>query len=244
MNSLPRKILLAVPGKPISFYKDGGKTGLFYTEALHPYQIFTHAGFEVDLVSETGMCYLDERSVSPEFLKGEDREIYNNPEQNFNIALTQKIRKASEVDAGAYGIFFAAGGHGAIFDYPGAKNLQNLGQAIWVANGVISAVCHGPVILPYITNPKTGQSVVHGRKVTGFDTKGEAEFHALNRIRSDKAPLIEEVLHSAGAIFVAPPHPFDDFTVTDGHIVTGANPASAYDTARKAVEVFGKLAKG
>jgi hypothetical protein len=31
-----------------AIYPGGLKTGLFYTEALHPFEVLTNAGFEVD----------------------------------------------------------------------------------------------------------------------------------------------------------------------------------------------------
>lgn len=40
---------------------------------------------------------------------------------------------------------------------------------------------------------------------------------------------------------VSPPGPWDAFTITDGRVVTGANPASAHVTAEAAVTAFDKL---
>jgi len=53
-NNLPRKALISISSFNGAIYPDGHKTGLFYTEALHPFQVLTEAGFEVDLASETG----------------------------------------------------------------------------------------------------------------------------------------------------------------------------------------------
>jgi hypothetical protein len=43
-------------------YPDGTKTGLFFTEALHPFEVLTQAGFEVDIATETGTYGLDDLS--------------------------------------------------------------------------------------------------------------------------------------------------------------------------------------
>lgn len=40
---------------------------------------------------------------------------------------------------------------------------------------------------------------------------------------------------------VSPAGPWDAFTITDGRIVTGANPASAHVTAEAAVKAFNNL---
>ena len=63
----------------------------------------------------------------------------------------------------------------------------------------------------------------------------------LDTIRSWDRPTIEEAAAKSGATYVSPPGPWDSFTVTDGRIVTGANPASAHATAVAAVEAFKDL---
>ena len=62
-NRLPRKALIAVSSFNGAIYPDGHKTGVFFVEALHPYEVLTAAGFEVDLASETGTCGFDD--ISP-----------------------------------------------------------------------------------------------------------------------------------------------------------------------------------
>ncbi len=42
-NSIPRKALIAITSYNGVIYPDGTKTGLFYTEALHPYEVLTQA---------------------------------------------------------------------------------------------------------------------------------------------------------------------------------------------------------
>ncbi|OLE52392.1 MAG: hypothetical protein AUG51_18310 [Acidobacteria bacterium 13_1_20CM_3_53_8] len=158
-----------------------------------------------------------------------------------------------------YDIFFAAGGHACLIDYPDAKGLQGIGAKFYDAGGIVSAVCHGPAILPGIIDPKTGKSIIAGKKVTGFTTKGEEEKGVLEAIKSWNRPTIEEAVASAGAtceasyffrpedLFanhcfpdVSPPDPWGSFAIADGHIVTGVNPTSAYATAEEAVKAYKK----
>ena len=49
-NKLPRKALIAVSSFNGAIYPGGHKRGVFFVEALHPYEVLTAAGFEVDLV--------------------------------------------------------------------------------------------------------------------------------------------------------------------------------------------------
>lgn len=53
---------------------------------------------------------------------------------------------------------------------------------------------------------------------------------------------ISETVESFGAEYVTPPDgPWSAFTVTDGKLVTGTNPASAEKTGEALLEAFSKL---
>jgi D-lactate dehydratase len=53
-NTLPRKALISIRSFYGAISPNGHKTGLFFTEALHPFEVLTQAGFEVDIASDTG----------------------------------------------------------------------------------------------------------------------------------------------------------------------------------------------
>lgn len=238
MSAIPRKALIAVSSYNEPFYPDGSKTGLFYTEALHPYQALVKAGFEVDLASETGTYGIDEHSTEKQFLTDQDEKIYQDSNHPFNVLLNKHLHKASDLDAKQYGLFFASAGHASLYDYPHARGLQSIAEDIYKRGGVVSAVCHGPAILPGIK--ENGKSIISGKTVTGFTTEGEVVLDILEKIKNDKVPTIEEGAAAVGATYVAPPSPFADFNKTDGRVVTGANPASAHSTAEAAIAAFDK----
>ncbi|OBZ89550.1 Glyoxalase 3 [Choanephora cucurbitarum] len=239
--ALPRKVLLAVTSYNEPFYPDGKKTGLFYTEALHPYLTFTKAGFEVDIATETGTYGIDEHSTAKDFLTDEDEQILNNPEHPFNVALNKKLYKASDLDPKQYGIFFGSAGHATLYDYPHAKGLITIAEDIYNRGGIVSAVCHGPAILPFIKDGKTGKSIIEGKTITGFTTQGEIQMNILDKIKEDKLLTVEEHAAAVNAKYIAPTTPFADCSKTDGRVVTGANPASAHSTAAAAVAAFERL---
>ena len=120
--TLPKKVLLSVSSYCEPFYQDGKKTGLFYTEALHPFNEFVEAGFEVDVASETGKYGLDEHSLSPDFMTEKDFEEYNDKSHGLNQKLAH-LKKAGDLNPKDYGIFFASAGHATLFDYPKAVDL-------------------------------------------------------------------------------------------------------------------------
>src|SRR6516225_5669557 len=73
-SKLPRRAVIAVSSFNGAIYPAGHKTGVFFVEALHPYEVLTAAGFEVDLASETGRCAFDDISLTPPFLSTRDPE--------------------------------------------------------------------------------------------------------------------------------------------------------------------------
>ena len=81
--SLPRKAIITITSYNGAFYGDGKRTGLFFTEALHPFEILTKAGFAVDLATETGTFGFDEHSLDKQFLTAEDEAVYRNPSHPF-----------------------------------------------------------------------------------------------------------------------------------------------------------------
>src|SRR5215813_3347443 len=105
-KSLPRKAVIAISSYNGAIYPGGHKTGLFFTEALHPYEVLVAAGFEVDLATETGTFGFDFNSLTPPFLSGSDKAVYNNPRHPFMAGLTSRLKKASDLKKGEYGVFF------------------------------------------------------------------------------------------------------------------------------------------
>ena len=235
-----RKALIAVTSAHAPLYPDGQETGLFITEALHPFNVFRAANFSVDLVSETGTYQPDWLSQQKEWLKDDDRKIWEDHSSEFRSKLDH-ILKPADIKPEDYGIFFASAGHASLIDYPDAKGLQGIAAKMNTNGSIISAVCHGGAIFPGIIDPEIGKSIIAGKKVTGFTTQGEEEEGVLDTINSWKRPTIEKAAADAGATYVSPPGPWAAFSYTDGRIVTGANPASAHVTAEACLKAFEKL---
>ena len=241
---LPRKALISVSSFQGAVFPDGSKTGVFFTEALHPYQVLTAAGFDVDFASETGSFGFDEFSLTPAFLAGSDKAVHENADSPFMVKITSHCMKASDVNSEEYGLFFASAGHAALYDYPKAKGLQAIALDVWARGGVLGAVCHGPVLLPAIIDPKTGESIIAGKTVTGFTTEGEMVLNMLDRLKSDGVSTVLEAVSKAGADYSSPMSAFDDYSVTAGRIITGVNPASARSAAERTVRVFDNPTEG
>lgn len=232
------KALLALTSYNGKFYDDGANTGVFFVEAYHPWAHLVKEGVEVTFVSETGTFGWDEHSISEAFLQGDDRKVYEDANSDFNKAL-KDVKKPSEVNAADFDIFFAAGGHGAVFDFPKAKGLHKLAYEIYTQKKVLAAVCHGPLIFENLDDA-FGQRLIRGKKITGFTDEGEAQLKLENIFKEQNLHTPREVAELSGATYVDPPSPWESFVVVDGNLVTGVNPASATDTVAKSLEVLAK----
>lgn len=100
--SLPRRALIAITSAQAGLMpgedgKPAHMTGVFIGEALHPYNVFRAAGFEVDIASETGTWAEDWLSLQPGFLSDEERRQYDDKTSEFRKKLDNAL-KASKVD--------------------------------------------------------------------------------------------------------------------------------------------------
>jgi putative intracellular protease/amidase len=239
--TIPRTALISISSYHGVIYPDGTKTGLFFTEALHPFEVLTQAGFDVDLASETGTFGLDDLSLTSRFLSGDDEAVFKDPDHPFNVKLNRQLKKAADLTATDYGLFFGSAGHAALYDYPTARGLQASAQNVWVRGGIVAAVCHGPVLLPGVLDPNTGTSIVEGKTVTGFTIEGEVVLNVWDKLKSDGVTPVMQAVQGAGAEYSSPMEPFDDYSITAGRLITGANPASARSAAQRAVKAFDNL---
>jgi hypothetical protein len=90
----PRRALIAITSAKAPLYPGDQVTGLFVTEALHPYNVFKAAGFKVDFVSENGSYVPDWLSLQPEWLKGEDKVAWDDRDSGFRAKLDDLLRPA------------------------------------------------------------------------------------------------------------------------------------------------------
>ena len=196
-------------------------TGLWLSEAAEPYQIFQSGGLKADIVSpKGGEVPLDPASLS----NGEDDERFNGV-----IRLLQNTESLKDVVYEGYDAIFFAGGHGAMYDFPGNPEIQNI-MAYFKDDGrIISAVCHGPAAF---ANAKTkdGSYLVDGVKITGFTNAEENSM----KLMDDMPFALQTKLESHGAGFVAGAE-MESNVVTDRNFITGQNPASAEDVAQAIV---------
>lgn len=194
----PRRALIAITSARATLFQGKETTGLFIGEALHPFNVLTAAGFEVDLASETGSYTPDWLSQQPDFLNGKELEIWNDTNSEFRKKLDNMV-KAADLDASRYGVFFASAGHAALIDYPTATGLQKIATQVWANDGIVSSVCHGPAIFANVIDPATNEPLIKGKRITGFTTEAEYDMKIYDELKSWDTELIDELAGRLGA---------------------------------------------
>lgn len=203
--------------------------------------MLTQAGFDIDLANETGTFGLDDLSLTDRFLAGDDKAAFENPRHPFNVKLNSQLKKAADLKAGDYGLFFGSAGHAALYDHPTARGLQAIAENVWQRGGIVAAVCHGPVLLPGVIDSSTGKPIIDGKTVTGFTVEGEVVLKVFDKLTSDGVAFVVDAVSKAGADYSSSIHPFDNYSITGGRLIAGPNPASARSAAERALKAFDEL---
>jgi putative intracellular protease/amidase len=201
------------------------RTGNFLPEVAHPYAEFDRAGYQIDIASLTGDTpFLDALNLA------------NDPDNlSFLVgkgwATMQKAKKLSEVDVNKYDAIFIPGGLAPMVDMPEHPLLKSIIKETYERKAVVGAVCHGPVSLLNV-KLSDGSDLVAGKNVSSF-TNDEEENYA----KADVPFELETALTKQGAIFHKTA-PWQAFSIVDGNLVTGQNPASARGVAEKMIHLL------
>ena len=127
---------------------------------------------------------------------------------------------------------FYPGGHGPLWDLAESDTSIALIESFERAGKPIGFVCHAPGVLRHV-KAADGEPLVKGRRVTGF-TNGEEAAVEL----TDVVPfLIEDELQVLGARYEKTGD-WQPFTVVDGRLVTGQNPASSESAANALLKLL------
>jgi putative intracellular protease/amidase len=209
----------------------GAKTGFWLEEFAAPYYALKEAGVVLTLASPLG----GQPPIDP---KSDDAASQTEATLRFKTdtsaqALLASTLKLKDVSAADFDAVFYPGGHGPLWDLAEDATSIALIETMLKAGKPVAAVCHAPAILrhPKGTN---GQSVVKGKKVTGF-TNTEEEAAGLTAV----VPfLVEDMLTQNGGIYskAADWHPHVEI---DGLLITGQNPASSEPVAKALLATLG-----
>ncbi|WP_440053093.1 type 1 glutamine amidotransferase domain-containing protein [Pseudoalteromonas sp. T1lg65] len=203
--------------------------GYEFDELSKAYAVFKANGVKVTLASPSGGKlvadnYDKEKAYNQLFL--EDEKATSKLENTIKL----EHIKAADVDA-----VFVVGGKGPMFDLATNTDLQSLIRKIYEKQGVIGAVCHGPVALVDV-KLSDGEYLVKGKRVNGFTNEEEQAF---SKKWAKQFPyFLEDKLKERGAQFEQDGLMLNQVTI-DGQLITGQNPFSTADTARAMVKSLG-----
>ena len=174
---------------------------------------------------------LDPTSNEPEVQTDDTRRFEQDP--TATRALTNTV-KLSDIDQADYDSVFFPGGHGPLWDLTNDRYALSLIEDMLSAEKPVALVCHAPGILTKVKAPN-GEPIAIGRGVTGFTDSEEAAVHLV-----DVVPYsLEHVLKEQGATFSATAN-WGEHVVQDGLLITGQNPASSKQTARRLLDALRK----
>lgn len=199
----------------------GKKTGIWAEELTKPYEIFTDAGYEVDIYSpKGGSIVFDPNSIKEAGTNEASVDVF--------LALNKDAKPLSKlVNSSNYEAVFLPGGHGAMWDLAVDEKTADILTQANTEQKVIGAVCHGVAGLVNVKN-SSGDALVKDKKVNSF-TDEEESVAGLDDVVPFK---LESKLRELGGRFEKAEN-WQAFAVIDGKLVTGQNPASSALVAEK-----------
>lgn len=139
--------------------------------------------------------------------------------------------KLADVKSEDYDTIFYVGGHGPMWDLVDNPISIALIESFYNSGKPVAAVCHSPGVFHKVTY--RGQPVVKGKRVTGF-TNGEEEAVGLTHV----VPfLVEDELKRIGGLYEKAAD-WAPFSIIDGRLITGQNPASSTVAAHNVLSVL------
>jgi putative intracellular protease/amidase len=211
----------------------GLKTGIWLEEFAAPYFVFRDAGVELTLASPNGgQPPIDPKSDVPKNQTPAMTRYKKDAAAQKAFASTVKLADMKSED---FDTVFYPGGHGPMWDLAESPVSIALLESFYNSGKPIALVCHSPGVLRHVMYQ--GEPLVRGKRVTGF-TNGEEEEMQLTKV----VPfLVEDELLRLGAVFEKMRN-WEAFSITDGRLITGQNPASSTSAAKALLTALGQQA--
>lgn len=222
------KILLVLTSHD-QFGNTGRKTGFWLEEFAAPYYVFRDAGVELTLASpKGGQPPIDPKSDLPENQTPAMARFKEDAVAQKALAHTVPL---ADVNSEDFDTVFYSGGHGPMWDLAESPVSKALLESFYNSGKPIALVCHAPGVLRHVMYK--GEPLVKGKHVTGFTNGEEEEVHATKIVPF----LVEDELLRLGAIFEKKAD-WQPFSIVDGRLVTGQNPASSTSAAQALLKLF------
>ncbi len=146
-------------------------------------------------------------------------------------AVLASTRKLSDMKPSDFDTVFYSGGHGPMWDLAEDPVSISLIEAFYNSGKPVAAVCHAPGVFRHVKY--RGEPLVQGKRVTGFTNEEEEEVQLTKVVPF----LVEDELKRLGGLFEKVAN-WKVFTITDGRLITGQNPASSTAAAKALLQVL------
>ncbi len=203
----------------------GHKTGFWVEEFAAPYYAFIDAGIVVTLATPLGgAAPVDPTSELADFQTAATKRYYADAVVQQKIATTEQL---AQVNMSEFAGVFYPGGHGPLWDL--AENPVSIAllESFLEAGKPVAAVCHATAALLNV-KLASGELAIKGKAISGFTNSEEAAVELTEVVPF----LLEDELIKRGATYRKGPD-WQDFTVQDGLLISGQNPASSKSVADK-----------
>lgn len=208
----------------------GLKTGVWFEEVATPYYAFKSAGFDIDIASIKGeKIPIDPTSELPEWETKDTIQFKNDTiaMEHLNHSL-----KLNELNSENYDQVYFPGGHGPMWDFVNNETLTKLLNEFIIQDKTIGALCHGVSVLVDALNNR-GEPFIKGKEITSFSNSEEIAVGAQGIVPF----LLETKLKELGGIY-SNGNDFTPYIIVEGNLVTGQNPASSADVAKKMIDIL------
>ncbi len=226
------KILMVVSGADSLKLADGSShpTGFWAEEVAASHELLRSAGHEVTIATPAGIRpTVDPISLDARGGVGDtDAERF----RTYLEAIAGELDAPADlakVSADDYDTLYIPGGHAPMTDLAVSADLGRLLNDTDRQGKTVAALCHGLAALLSATK-EDGSFTFAGREVTSFSDEEENQGGL-----GDNSPyFVESRLRERGAVVRTGPA-WSSTVVQDGNLITGQNPQSSADTARRVI---------
>ena len=197
-------------------------TGLWLSEFTHIYHSAKESGYDITVANpKGGYTPIDPESLKPIFLDEMSEKYWEKPEFKKLLDHANSLDNLLEQQ---FDCVYLAGGHGAMYDFPGNESGR-----------IVSAICHG---VSGLLNAKlsNGEYMIKGKKLTGFSWFEES----LARRKEDVPFDLEALLKERGADYEKALIPMTSKVVVDNNLITGQDPFSSKEMAKVVMRQLNK----
>ncbi len=241
IDSYSKKSVLLIAANPATSPVTGWPVGFWWAELVHPYWVFTEAGYSVTIASPKGGDLQADGYSDPEDASGysaDDILSLGFKKSPKHAALLQATQAIAELDPLAFDAIFLAGGQSPMITMAEDAALHAFVAQAYEAGRITAIVCHATAIL-LKTRLSNGDLLVTGRTWTGFADAEEdfADGWAGLTIQPFRIETAARKLSASNFIVNAA---FKPFAIRDGNLITGQQQFSGAAAADLVVQALGR----